>query len=31
MFTAWTGFAVFPAYTATLLTWGFAAFARRDT
>jgi len=31
MFTAWTGFAVFLAYTATLLTWGFAAFARRDT
>jgi hypothetical protein len=31
MFTAWTGFAVFLAYTATLLTWGFAAFARRNT
>lgn len=31
MFTAWTGFAVFLAYTAALLTWAFAAFARRDT
>lgn len=31
MFTAWTGFAVFLAYTAALLAWAFAVFARRDT
>lgn len=31
MFTAWTGSAVFLAYTAALLAWAFAVFARRDT
>jgi len=31
MFTAWTGFGVFLAYTAALLACAFAALARRAT